>query len=190
MDKCSEKCCCENNSKCIENLTKEELEEKIQNYGNMAEETQKVANGYREKVYELKREKKQLYVKELIKSGVRLEGLCLSYKTSYFDYSNFQVYVKIIKAGDIDLTNGTIFAQIVKIKIDLEQNDRVFIASENDFVSVEDIIEKQCSEATFNEAFVRVFQTMNEICSNNSKGLSYDRSASLIDRMNDLDKKR
>lgn len=187
MDKCSEKCCCENNSKCIENLTKEELEEKIQSYENMAEETQKVANGYREKVYDLKRGKKQLYVKELIKSGVRLDGLCLSYKASY---SNFQVYVKIIKAGDIDLTNGTIFAQIVKIKIDLEQNDRMFIASENDFVSVEDIIENQCSETTFNEAFVRVFQTMNEICSNNSKGLSYDRSASLIDRMNDLDKRK
>lgn len=187
MDYCKKaEFCCEN-SQYEEKLTKEQLKENIRKYQYLSHESWENRNKYDEKVRIYQNKLDDIYIEEIFKNNIKIEGSCLCLK----EIDNVCSYIKIIKVTETDLKHKYITANaiIVKFNVDSFKEVEVYFMKDR-LINIDAIVECKCSEDVFNEAYLKAFKKINDICSNNSKCISYDKSASLIERMDELDKKK
>lgn len=173
---CDTKSC----SKGINDMSIEELNEKINTTRILLNENGKKQNEIYNTLHSLREAKESAYQAYIIKNNVSLKNACLCNKDN-----QSKSYVKILSVSDF--SHNYVVADVVSV-VEYENNEYVLRASGMpSYITLSDIFENKCTEDEFNNAFLKAIETVTDKASINiKKREDYSDTADLIHRMDNI----
>lgn len=152
---CTNVCDTKSCSKDINDMSIEELNEKINANTILLKENDKKQFEVYETLRSLREAKDSACQAYIIKNNVNLVNVCLCIKD---DHS--KKYVKILSVSDFKYSS--VIADAVSV-IEHENDEYALrVSSTALYISLSDIIEKKCAEDEFNNAFLKAIETLKD----------------------------
>ena len=159
---CANVCDTKSCSKDINDMSIEELNEKINANTMLLKENDKKQNEIYDTLHSLREAKEGAYQAYVIKNNVNLVNTCLCNKDN-----QSKRYIKILSVSEVR-RNG-IVADIVSVR-DKENDEHVLsVNSMPIYLTLSDIFENKCTENEFNNAFLKAIETLKDKVSVDTK---------------------
>lgn len=177
---CANVCDTKSCSKGINDMSIEELNEKINANTILLKENDKKQNEIYGALHSLREAKESAYQAYIIKNNVNLVDACLCYED---DQS--KRYVKILSVSDFRY--NSVVVDVVSV-IEYKNDEHVLrVSSMSSYITLSDIFENKCTEDEFNNAFLKAIETLKDKASVDvKKKKDYSDAADLMHRMDNL----
>ena len=179
---CAKVCDTKSCSKGINDMSIEELNEKINANTILLKENDKKQNEIYDALHSLREAKESAYQAYIIKNNVNLVDTCLCYEN---DQS--KRYVKILSVSDF--RHNAVVADIVSVSVIENVNDEhvLRVSSMSSYITLSDIFENKCTENEFKHAFLKAIETLKDkVLVDVKKKTDYSDAADLMHRMDNL----
>lgn len=177
---CANVCDTKSCGKGINDMSIEELNEKINANTILLKENNKKQNEIYDALYSLREAKESAYQAYIIKNNVNLVDACLCYKDN-----QSKRYVKIISVSDF--RHNAVVADIVSVIENVNDEHVLRVSSMSSHITLSDIFENKCTEDEFNNAFLKAIETLKDKVSVDiKKKKDYSDAADLMNRMDNL----
>ena len=177
---CANVCDTKSCGKGINDMSIEELNEKINANSILLKENNKKQNEIYDTLHSLREAKESAYQAYIIKNNVNLVNTCICNKD---DHS--KNYVKILSVSDFKY--NSVLADVVSVT-ERENGEYVMrVSSMTLYITLSDIFENKCTEDEFNNAFLKAIETLKDKASVDiNKRKDYSDAADLMHRMDNL----
>ena len=177
---CANACDAKSCGKGINDMSLEELIEKINANTILLKENDKKQNEIYDALHSLREAKESAYQAYIIKYNVNLVDTCLCYEN---DQS--KRYVKILSVSDF--RHNVVVADIASV-IEYKNDEHVLrVSSMSSYIPLSEIFENKCTEDEFNNAFLKAIETLKDKASVDvRKKNDYRDAADLMNRMDNL----
>lgn len=177
---CANVCDTKSCSKGINDMSIEELNEKINANAILLKENDKKQVEIYDTLRSLREAKDSAYQAYIIKNNVNLVNACLCDKDD-----NSKKYIKILSVSDFKC--NSVLADVVSVT-EHENGDYVMrVSSMTLYISLSEIFENKCSEDEFNNAFLKAIETLKDKASVDiKKKKDYSDAADLMHRMDNI----
>ena len=177
---CANVCDTKSCSKDINDMSIEELNEKINANTMLLKENDKKQNEIYDTLHSLREAKESAYQAYIIKNNVNLVDTCLCNKDN-----QSKRYIKILSVSEV--RRNCIVADIVSVR-DKENDEHVLsVSSMPIYLTLSDIFENKCTENEFNNAFLKAIETLKDKVSvDTKKKKDYSDAADLMRRMDNI----
>ena len=177
---CANVCDTKTCSKGINDMSIEELNEKINANTILLKENNKKQNEIYDTLHSLHEAKESAYQSYIIKNNVNLVNTCLCNKDD-----NSKNYVKILSVSDFKY--NSVLADVVSVT-ERENGEYVMrVSSMTLYITLSDIFENKCTKYEFNNAFLKAIETLKDKASVDiNKRKDYSDAADLMHRMDNL----
>ena len=177
---CANACDTKSCSKGINDMSIEELNEKINANTILLKENDKKQNDIYDALHSLREAKESAYQAYIIKNNVNLVDTCLCYEN---DQS--KRYVKILSVSDFK--HNSVVGAVVSV-IEYKNDEHVLrVSSMSSYIPLSEIFENKCTEDEFNNAFLKAIETLKDKASVDVKKKNdYRDAADLMNRMDNL----
>ena len=177
---CANVCDTKNCSKGINDMSIEELNEKINANTILLKENDKKQNEIYDALHSLREAKESAYQAYIIKNNVNLVDTCLCNKDN-----QAKRYIKILSVSDF--RNNAVVADIVSVTENVNNEHVLRVSSMPSYITLSDIFENKCTEDEFNNAFLKAIETLKDKASVDvKKKKDYSDAADLMHRMDNL----
>ena len=180
---CANVCDTKSCSKGINDMSIEELNEKINANTILLKENDKKQNEIYEALHSLREAKESAYQAYIIKNNVNLVDTCLCHKEN-----QSKRYSKILSVSDF--RRNTVVADIVSVIVieNLVNDEHVLrVSSMSSYIPLSEIFENKCTEDEFNNAFLKAIETLKDKASVDiKKRKDYTDAVDLMNRMDNL----
>ena len=178
---CANVCDTKSCSKGINDMSIEELNEKINANTILLKENDKKQNEIYDALHSLREAKESAYQAYIIKNNVNLVDTCLCNKDN-----QSKRYIKILSVSDF--RHNAVAADIVSVIENVNDEHVLRVSSMSSYITLSDIFENKCTEDEFNNAFLKAIETLKDKASVDiKKKKDYSDAADLIQRMDKLD---
>ena len=177
---CAKVCDTKSCSKGINDMSIEELNEKINANTILLKENDKKQNEIYDALHSLREAKESAYQAYIIKNNVNLVDTCLCNKDN-----QSKRYIKILSVSDF--SHNAVLADVVRV-VEYENNERpLSVSSMSSYITLSEIFENKCTEDEFNNAFLKAIETLKDKASVDvKKKKDYSDAADLMHRMDNL----
>ena len=177
---CANVCDAKNCTKGINDMSIEELNEKINANTILLKEYDKKQNEIYDALHSLREAKESAYQASIIKNNVNLVDTCLCYEN---DQS--KRYVKILSVSDFK--HNSVIGAVVSV-IEYKNDEHVLrVSSMSSYIPLSEIFENKCTEDEFNNAFLKAIETLKDKVSvDTNKKKDYSDAADLMRRMDNI----
>ena len=177
---CANVCDTKTCSKGINDMSIEELNEKINANTILLKENDKKQNEIYDALHSLREAKESAYQAYIIKNNVNLVDTCLCNKDN-----QSKRYIKILSVSDF--RHNAVVADIVSVIENVNDEHVLRVSSMSSYISLSDIFENKCTEDEFNNAFLKAIETLKDKASVDvKKKKDYSDAADLMHRMDNL----
>lgn len=177
---CANVCDTKSCSKGINNMSIEELNEKINANTILLKENDKKQNEIYDALHSLREAKESAYQAYIIKNNVNLVDICLCNKDN-----QSKRYIKILSVSDF--RHNAVVADIVSVIENVNDEHVLRVSSMSSYITLSDIFENKCTEDEFNNAFLKAIETLKDKASVDiKKKKDYSDAADLMHRMDNL----
>lgn len=177
---CANVCDTKSCSKGINNMSIEELNEKINANTILLKENDKKQNEIYDALHSLREAKESAYQAYIIKNNVNLVDTCLCNKDN-----QSKRYIKILSVSDF--RHNAVVADIVSVIENVNDEHVLRVSSMSSYITLSDIFENKCTEDEFNNAFLKAIETLKDKVSVDiKKKKDYSDAADLMHRMDNL----
>lgn len=177
---CANVCDTKSCSKGINNMSIEELNEKINANTILLKENDKKQNEIYDALHSLREAKESAYQAHIIKNNVNLVDTCLCNKDN-----QSKRYIKILSV--LDFRHNAVVADIVSVIENVNDEHVLRVSSMSSYITLSDIFENKCTEDEFNNAFLKAIETLKDKASVDiKKKKDYSDAADLMHRMDNL----
>lgn len=177
---CANVCDTKSCSKDINDMSIEELNEKINAYTILLKENDKKQNEIYDALHSLREAKESAYQAYIIKNNVNLVDTCLCNKDN-----QSKRYIKILSVSDF--RHNAVVADIVSVIENINDEHVLRVSSMSSYITLSDIFENKCTEDEFNNAFLKAIETLKDKASVDvKKKKDYSDAADLMHRMDNL----
>lgn len=177
---CANVCDTKSCSKGINNMSIEELNEKINANTILLKENDKKQNEIYDALHSLREAKESAYQAYIIKNNVNLVDTCLCNKDN-----QSKRYIKILSV--LDFRHNAVVADIVSVIENVNDEHVLRVSSMSSYITLSDIFENKCTEDEFNNAFLKAIETLKDKASVDiKKKKDYSDAADLMHRMDNL----
>lgn len=177
---CANVCDTKTCSKGINDMSIEELNEKINANTILLKENDKRQNEIYDALHSLREAKESAYQAYIIKNNVNLVDTCLCNKDN-----QSKRYIKILSVSDF--RHHAVVADIVSV-IEYKNDEHVLrVSSMSSDIPLSEIFDNKCTEDEFNNAFLKAIETLKDKASVDiKKRKDYSDAADLMHRMDNL----
>lgn len=177
---CANVCVTKSCGKDINDMSIDELNEKINANTILLKENGKKQNEIHDTLHSLREAKDSAYQAYIIKNNVNLVNACLCNKNNHF-----KNYVKILSISDFKY--NSVLADVVSVT-EHEKGEYVLrVSGMPSYITLSDIFENKCTEDEFNNAFLKAIETVADKASINiKKREDYSDAADLIHKMDNI----
>ena len=173
---CDTKSC----GKGINDMSIEELNEKINANTILLKENDKKQNEIYDTLHSLREAKESAYQAYIIKNNVNLVDTCLCNKDN-----QSKRYIKILSVSDF--RHNAVVADIVSVIENVNDEHVLRVSSMSSYITLSDIFENKCTEDEFNNAFLKAIETLKDKASVDiKKRKDYTDAVDLMNRMDNL----
>lgn len=177
---CAKVCDTKSCSKGINDMSIEELNEKINANTILLKENDKKQNEIYDALHSLREAKESAYQAYIIKNNVNLVDTCLCNKDN-----QSKRYIKILSVSDF--RHNAVVAEIVSVIENVNDEHVLRVSSMSSYITLSDIFENKCTEDEFNNAFLKAIETLKDKASVDvKKKKDYSDAADLMHRMDNL----
>lgn len=177
---CANVCDTKSCSKGINDMSIEELNEKINANTILLKENDKRQNEIYDALHSLREAKESAYQAYIIKNNVNLVDTCLCNKDN-----QSKRYIKILSV--LDFRHNAVVADIVSVIENVNDEHVLRVSSMSSYITLSDIFENKCTEDEFNNAFLKAIETLKDKVSVDiKKKKDYSDAADLMHRMDNL----
>lgn len=177
---CANVCDTKSCSKGINDMSIEELNEKINTNTILLKENDKKQNEIYDALHSLREAKESAYQAYIIKNNVNLVDTCLCNKDN-----QSKRYIKILSV--LDFRHNAVVADIVSVIENVNDEHVLRVSSMSSYITLSDIFENKCTEDEFNNAFLKAIETLKDKASVDiKKKKDYSDAADLMHRMDNL----
>ena len=177
---CANVCDTKSCSKGINDMSIEELNEKINANTILLKENDKKQNEIYDALHSLREAKESAYQAYIIKNNVNLADTCLCNKDN-----QSKRYIKILSV--LDFRHNAVVADIVSVIENVNDEHILRVSSMSSYITLSDIFENKCTEDEFNNAFLKAIETLKDKASVDvKKKKDYSDAADLMHRMDNL----
>lgn len=177
---CANVCDTKSCSKGINDMSIEELNEKINTNTILLKENDKKQNEIYDALHSLREAKESAYQAYIIKNNVNLVDTCLCNKDN-----QSKRYIKILSVSDF--RHNAVVADIVSVIENVNDEHVLRVSSMSSYITLSDIFENKCTEDEFNNAFLKAIETLKDKVSVDiKKKKDYSDAADLMHRMDNL----
>lgn len=177
---CANVCDTKSCSKGINDMSIEELNEKININTILLKENDKRQNEIYDALHSLREAKESAYQAHIIKNNVNLVDTCLCNKDN-----QSKRYIKILSV--LDFRHNAVVADIVSVIENVNDEHVLRVSSMSSYITLSDIFENKCTEDEFNNAFLKAIETLKDKASVDiKKKKDYSDAADLMHRMDNL----
>lgn len=177
---CAKVCDTKSCSKGINDMSIEELNEKINANTILLKENDKKQNEIYDVLHSLREAKERAYQAYIIKNNVNLVDTCLCIKDN-----QSKRYIKILSV--LDFRHNAVVADMVSVLENVNDEHVLGVSSMSSYITLNDIFENKCTEDEFNNAFLKAIETLKDKASVDvKKKKDYSDAADLIQRMDNL----
>lgn len=177
---CAKVCDTKSCSKGINDMSIEELNEKINANTILLKENDKRQNEIYDALHSLREAKESAYQAYIIKNNVNLVDTCLCNKDN-----QSKRYIKILSV--LDFRHNAVVADIVSVIENVNDEHVLRVSSMSSYIILSDIFENKCTEDEFNNAFLKAIETLKDKASVDiKKKKDYSDAADLMHRMDNL----
>ena len=177
---CANVCDTKSCSKGINDMSIEELNEKINANTILLKENDKKQNEIYDALHSLREAKESAYQAYIIKNNVNLVNTCLCNKDN-----QSKRYIKILSV--LDFRHNAVVADIVSVIENVNDEHVLRVSSMSSYITLSDIFENKCTEDEFNNAFLKAIETLKDKASVDvKKKKDYSDAADLMHRMDNL----
>ena len=177
---CAKVCDIKSCSKGINDMSIEELNEKINANTILLKENDKKQNEIYDALHSLREAKESAYQAYIIKNNVNLVDTCLCNKDN-----QSKRYIKILSV--LDFRHNAVVADIVSVIENVNDEHILRVSSMSSYITLSDIFENKCTEDEFNNAFLKAIETLKDKASVDiNKRKDYSDAADLMHRMDNL----
>ena len=177
---CAKVCDTKSCSKGINDMSIEELNEKINANTILLKENDKKQNEIYDALHSLREAKESAYQAYIIKNNVNLVDTCLCNKDN-----QSKRYIKILSV--LDFRHNAVVADIVSVIENVNDEHILRVSSMSSYITLSDIFENKCTEDEFNNAFLKAIETLKDKASVDVKKKNdYRDAADLMKRMDNL----
>lgn len=177
---CANVCDTKSCSKGINDMSIEELNEKINANTILLKENDKRQNEIYDALHSLREAKESAYQAYIIKNNVNLVDTCLCNKDN-----QSKRYIKILSV--LDFRHNAVVADIVSVIENVNDEHVLRVSSMSSYITLSDIFENKCTEDEFNNAFLKAIETLKDKASVDiKKKKDYSDAADLMHRMDNL----
>ena len=177
---CANVCDTKSCSKGINDMSIEELNEKINANTILLKENDKRQNEIYDALHSLREAKESAYQAYIIKNNVNLVNTCLCNKDN-----QSKRYIKILSV--LDFRHNAVVADIVSVIENVNDEHVLRVSSMSSYITLSDIFENKCTEGEFNNAFLKAIETLKDKASVDiKKKKDYSDAADLMHRMDNL----
>lgn len=177
---CAKVCDTKSCSKDINDMSIEELNEKINANTILLKENDKKQNEIYDALHSLRETKESAYQAYIIKNNVNLVDTCL-----YNKDNQSKRYIKILSVSDF--RHNAVVADIVSVIENVNDEHVLRVSSMSSYITLSDIFENKCTEDEFNNAFLKAIETLKDKASVDvKKKKDYSDAADLMHRMDNL----
>ena len=164
----------------INDMSIEELNEKINANTILLKENDKKQNEIYDTLHSLREAKESAYQAYIIKNNVNLVDTCLCNKDN-----QSKRYIKILSVSDF--RHNAVVADIVSVIENVNDEHVLRVSSMSSYITLSDIFENKCTEDEFNNAFLKAIETLKDKASVDvKKKKDYSDAADLMHRMDNL----
>lgn len=177
---CANVCDAKTCSKGINDMSIEELNEKINANTILLKENDKKQNEIYDTLHSLREAKESAYQAYIIKNNVNLVDTCLCNKDNLS-----KRYIKILSVSDF--RHNAVVADIVSVIENVNDEHVLRVSSMSSYITLSDIFENKCTEDEFNNAFLKAIETLKDKASVDVKKKNdYSDAADLMHRMDNI----
>lgn len=177
---CANVCDTKSCGKGINDMSIEELNEKINANTILLKENNKKQNEIYDALHSLREAKESAYQAYIIKNNVNLVDTCLCNKDN-----QSKCYIKILSVSDF--RHNAVVADIVSVIENVNDEHVLRVSSMSSHITLSDIFENKCTEDEFNNAFLKAIETLKDKVSVDiKKKKDYSDAADLMHRMDNL----
>lgn len=177
---CTKVCDTKSCSKGINDMSIEELNEKINANTILLKENDKKQNEIYDALHSLREAKESAYQAYIIKNNVNLVDTCLCNKDN-----QSKRYIKILSV--LDFRHNAVVADIVSVIENVNDEHILRVSSMSSYITLSDIFENTCTEDEFNNVFLKAIETLKDKASVDvKKKKDYSDAADLMHRMDNL----
>lgn len=177
---CANVCDTKSCSKGINDMSIEELNEKINANTILLKENDRKQNEIYDALHSLREAKESAYQAYIIKNNVNLVDTCLCNKDN-----QSKRYIKILSV--LDFRHNAVVADIVSVIENVNDEHVLRVSSMSSYITLSDIFENKCTEDEFNNAFLKAIETLKDKASVDiKKKKDYSDAADLMHRMDNL----
>ena len=177
---CANVCDTKTCSKGINDMSIEELNEKINANKILLKENDKKQNEIYDALHSLREAKESAYQAYIIKNNINLVDTCLCNKDN-----QSKRYIKILSVSDF--RHNAVVADIVSVIENVNDEHVLRVSSMSSYITLSDIFENKCTEDEFNNAFLKAIETLKDKASVDvKKKKDYSDAADLMHRMDNL----
>lgn len=152
---CANVCDTKSCSKGINDMSIEELNEKINANTILLKENDKRQNEIYDALHSLREAKESAYQAYIIKNNVNLVDTCLCNKDN-----QSKRYIKILSV--LDFRHNAVVADIVSVIENVNDEHVLRVSSMSSYITLSDIFENKCTEDEFNNAFLKAIETLKD----------------------------
>lgn len=152
---CANVCDTKSCSKGINDMSIEELNEKINANTILLKENDKKQNEIYDALHSLREAKESAYQAYIIKNNVNLVDTCLCNKDN-----QSKRYIKILSVSDF--RHNAVVADIVSVIENINDEHVLRVSSMSSYITLSDIFENKCTEDEFNNAFLKAIETLKD----------------------------